>query len=535
MGRLALPLVAAFLALVYGALQSEPALAPQAVHDAVLLALVLALTVLVVQTVTRLVVEWAEWRLDGQRPTHLLRFLLGLVLYGAAAVVISRTLVGVDLVSIAMASAATALVVGLAVQATLGNVVAGMAMRLERPTPMRLGDVLRIGGAAGALERITWRSIAIRTERGSTLVIPNDRLAADSVEVFAGDRPMERSVHVKLPAAARPRVVTDVVTSVVRQLPGVDPRVPPRVLCGETEYAGDVASLRTYEIAYATASFDAGRFTDAILHERLWYALSRAGIAGGHGAGAVEAGWRAAARRALTAAPALAAVDPQGRERLVAEARCLLFATGERLASALGPGTSLYVITAGRAAVPAAPPASADDTAPAPTGGPDATADLLATDASGGRLLNRQRIAARLAEHVGPIAHRLVAEASTRHDDPVAIYRAVAEEIDDAHARRAFLAAAPAAPSLRLQAGELFGLAGWLTGIAGPAPELEAEDEVVLVEIPHARLGELTERDPGCIARLARAALAARDGDAASERQRDALGRLAREALVRAE
>jgi small-conductance mechanosensitive channel len=529
MGRLGLLLVTALLGLIYGVLTSEPALAPPAVRDALWLATVVAATVLVVQTASAWIVAWAEWRLDGQRPTHLLRFLVGLVLYGAAAVVISRLVVGVDLLSIAMASAATAVVVGLAVQATLGNVFAGVAMRLERPATMRLGDVVEIGGVRGALERITWRSVAIRTERGSTVVIPNDRLAGDAFEVFAGDAPLERRVHVKVPVALRPRVVTDLVTRTVRDMAGVDPRVPPTVLCGETEFAGGVAELQRYEITYAARDFEAGRYTDALLRERLWYALRRAGVGGEDGAAERER--RARARRSLEAEPALRSASPQQRDALVRDAPVWLFAAGETVRLAPAQRTSLFVVVAGgvgaRAGEAGAP---GDEHARSPT--------ALATDGRGGRQLALQRIAAELARHVGPIAQRLVAEAASRHADEFELFQALAGELDDAEQRAAFLAHAPAGPRTWLGAGDVFGASAWLTGEPMPPCGLEAVDELVLVEVPHARLGDLVEPDRALHAALCRDALVGLDAAPAvftADGHRAALRRRADEALAAAE
>ncbi len=528
MARLGLLLFTAFLALVYGVLWSEPALAAPAVMDGLLLAMVVGGTVLVVQTASAGLVAWAEWRLDGQRPTHLLRFLVGLVMYGAAAVVISRVVVGVDLLSIAMASAATAVVVGLAVQATLGNVLAGVAMRLERPAALRLGDVLEVGGVRGVLERITWRSVAIRTEHGSTMVIPNDRLAGDAFEVFAADAPLLRRVPVKVPAAVRPREVTELVTRIVRDMAGVDPRVPPTVLCADTEFAGGLASLQHYEITYAPRSFAVGRVTDAILRERLGYALARARIGGD------DRGVRArlaVARRGLEALPALRSLDAQQREALLAEAPLWVFAARETVAVAPTQRTSLFVVAAGGVSV-------RDPETGASGGADERSPTKLATDAQGGRLLTEQHVAAELAEHVGPIAHRLVAEAASRHDDLFALFRALAGEIDDADARAAFLARAPARPSVRLRAGDVFGVSGWLTGLPTPPCALEAVDELTLVEVPHARLRACVADDRAAHARLCRDALAGLDAAPAvftADGHRAALRRRADEALAAAE
>lgn len=86
-----------------------------------------------------------------------------------------RTLAGALLAS----SAVIGLIVGFASQRTLGNFVAGLMIAFTQP--LRLGDVVEVGGVEGVVEEIGLMYTFIRTEDNGRLVIPNEKLASDTI------------------------------------------------------------------------------------------------------------------------------------------------------------------------------------------------------------------------------------------------------------------------------------------------------------------------------------------------------------------
>jgi small-conductance mechanosensitive channel len=86
-----------------------------------------------------------------------------------------RALAGALLAS----SAVIGLIVGFASQRTLGNFVAGLMIAFTQP--VRLGDVVEVGGVEGVVEEIGLIYTFIRTEQGARLVIPNEKLASDTI------------------------------------------------------------------------------------------------------------------------------------------------------------------------------------------------------------------------------------------------------------------------------------------------------------------------------------------------------------------
>ena len=76
-------------------------------------------------------------------------------------------------------SAVIGIVVGFASQRTLGNFVAGLLIALTQP--LRLGDEVVIEDIEGIVEEIGLTYTFVRTEKGDRLVIPNEKLASDTI------------------------------------------------------------------------------------------------------------------------------------------------------------------------------------------------------------------------------------------------------------------------------------------------------------------------------------------------------------------
>jgi small conductance mechanosensitive channel len=76
-------------------------------------------------------------------------------------------------------SAVLGIVVGFASQRTLGNFVAGLLIAFTQP--LRLGDDVVVEDTAGIVEEIGLIYTFVRTEDGDRLVIPNEKLASDTI------------------------------------------------------------------------------------------------------------------------------------------------------------------------------------------------------------------------------------------------------------------------------------------------------------------------------------------------------------------
>ena len=76
-------------------------------------------------------------------------------------------------------SAVGAVVVGFALQDTLGNLFAGLAIQIEKP--FRVGQWIQISGREGQVQQITWRATKLRTKDGEFLMVPNSVISKEPV------------------------------------------------------------------------------------------------------------------------------------------------------------------------------------------------------------------------------------------------------------------------------------------------------------------------------------------------------------------
>jgi small conductance mechanosensitive channel len=76
-------------------------------------------------------------------------------------------------------SAVLGVIIGFASQRTLGNFVAGLLIAIAQP--VRLGDHVNYAGEAGVVEEIGLTYTFIRTEDEARLVVPNEKLASETI------------------------------------------------------------------------------------------------------------------------------------------------------------------------------------------------------------------------------------------------------------------------------------------------------------------------------------------------------------------
>src|SRR5881397_2117609 len=98
-------------------------------------------------------------------------------------------------------SAVLGIVVGFASQRTLGNFVAGLLIAFTQP--VRLGDEVTVEDTEGVVEEIGLIYTFVRTRNGDRLVIPNEKLASDTIRnatIRSRERVAEITVQVPLSA-----------------------------------------------------------------------------------------------------------------------------------------------------------------------------------------------------------------------------------------------------------------------------------------------------------------------------------------------
>jgi small-conductance mechanosensitive channel len=105
-------------------------------------------------------------------------------------------------------SAVLGVIIGFASQKTLGNFVAGLLIAITQP--VRLGDRVNYAGEDGVIEEIGLTYTFIRTPDEARLVVPNEKLASDTIRNSTiRSRETFAEITVPVPLSADLRVAVD--------------------------------------------------------------------------------------------------------------------------------------------------------------------------------------------------------------------------------------------------------------------------------------------------------------------------------------
>jgi len=161
-----------------------------------------------------------------------------------------------------------AAVVGLALQDTLGNLFAGIAIHLEEA--FEVGDVIHSGEFIGVVEGVTWRATRIRGFNNQMVVLPNSQMAKDRIEVFPRNNLNARVLPFGVDYHTQPATVIEVLTQAAAHVDGVARDMP--VLARVGSFA---ESSMTYELKYFTRDYSMRDRIDSEIRKAVWYAFQR--------------------------------------------------------------------------------------------------------------------------------------------------------------------------------------------------------------------------------------------------------------------
>jgi small-conductance mechanosensitive channel len=178
----------------------------------------------------------------------------------------------VNLGALFTTSAIFGVILGLALQDTLGNFFAGVSLQADRP--FQVGDVITVGQKyTGVIEGVSWRSITIRTFQNHVVEINNSTAAKEPIEVCPRDNLNARLVFFNTLYTDSPAKTIHVVREAVREAENVSDKITPVV---RIRNLGDNGV--EYEVKYWLNDYAKYNDTDALIRQRIWYAFRRAGL-----------------------------------------------------------------------------------------------------------------------------------------------------------------------------------------------------------------------------------------------------------------
>ena len=212
----------------------------------------------------------------GLAPARIAEDIATVLLYVGWGLVWMR-LSGMNPESLFATSAVVTAVLAFAMQDTLGNVLGGVLLQLDRS--IRVGDWVQIAEVGGRVVEIRWRHTAVETRAGETVIFPNGWLIKNRFTVVgsrSSAQPLwRRAIHVNVDLSAAPNDVCRVLEESVRNAAIPNVAASP----GATAVMMDVGPrYGSYNLRYWLDNPAADDPTDSMVRAHAIAALQRAGM-----------------------------------------------------------------------------------------------------------------------------------------------------------------------------------------------------------------------------------------------------------------
>ena len=202
----------------------------------------------------------------------LFRDLVRSVLIAAGIAIVLQAVFGVNLQGAFVGLGVGGVVLGFALQDTLGNLFSGVALLFERP--FEIGDWLEVDGQTGKVIEVNWRSVHIVTRDLEQLIVPNSVLSQAVIRNY--NRPQPRHVEpvdIGFSYDDAPNTVKRVMYETAMDTDGVLKHPAPVI---------QTISYDDFSIAYRVRLFledysEVPRIRDEFV-TRIWYAARRNGL-----------------------------------------------------------------------------------------------------------------------------------------------------------------------------------------------------------------------------------------------------------------
>jgi len=268
---------------------------------------------------------------------------------------------GVDPTSLLTTSALLTAAVALSLQDTLGNVVAGLAIQVQRP--FDVGDWIQFDTDKthiGRVIEINWRATKVVTLDDVEVVVPNATLAKVPIVNFTKPTVVSRrSLYVYVPPDVPPHVVQGAILEALAGSLGVLPEPAPSVVTNAF-VDGNVE----YWVRLFTDQYHRRDVVDGAARDRIWYGLRRIGVTPASSpnravhmqevtsaARAREEQALAERERAVRSVDFLAVLPEEQRRRLAEASVMRLYADGEPIVKQGDQTAEMFVVDSGQVAV----------------------------------------------------------------------------------------------------------------------------------------------------------------------------------------
>jgi small-conductance mechanosensitive channel/CRP-like cAMP-binding protein len=251
-------------------------------------------------------------------------------------------------------SAVSAVVIGFALQDTLGNAFAGLAIQSERP--FNVGHWIRVGDFEGRVAEVTWRATKLRTKAGNFVVVPNNIVSKEAITNYSEPSTQCRvEVEVGASYLASPNTVKSAIAEALANSSRALTMPAPDVVLAAFD-----SSAINYRVRFWIQDYERDEAARDEVRSAIYYAFARHGI---------EIPWPIQVQyekaweeqdpaaqvhergRLLGRVDLFAGLSDEARREIAGAIRSRTFGDGESIVRQGEPGESMFIIASGRAVV----------------------------------------------------------------------------------------------------------------------------------------------------------------------------------------
>ena len=178
----------------------------------------------------------------------------------------------INLIGIAATSAVLTAVIGLAGQATLKDIFAGIALQVD--APFQEGDWIDIGFAQGIVRSLRLMSTRLNTIDGAQIVVPNSRITAEGMRRFRPNEPVGQHLEIALDYNFPARQAIQLLEGIMNDHVEIRQHPNPKAWLIRYNESGVVYRLQYWQNRLgALAEYE----LRSQIYEQIWYALTRIG------------------------------------------------------------------------------------------------------------------------------------------------------------------------------------------------------------------------------------------------------------------
>lgn len=278
-----------------------------------------------------------------------------LFLISIGSAIVLATVWHADLAGLVTALGVSSIVLGLALQDTLGSVTSGIALLFERP--FNVGDWIVVGELTGQVIDINWRSVRLQTFNREMVIIPHKVIGGEIIRNFSRPLPLHAErLRVGFSYNDPPNLARHVLKSTALATQGILIDPEPEIFT----LSYDDSSI-TYEVKFFVENYAEIESIRSRFMSRVWYAAQRNNLNipfpirtlyHFHGPTAREGSTHKKFAESLQSLPAFVPIDRENGDRFRNNPPGVTlqhFGIGEKVIRQGYPNNSLYIIVSGHA------------------------------------------------------------------------------------------------------------------------------------------------------------------------------------------